>query len=107
MQLEYTSLASDTPYPFQSTLIHELGHAFGLTHADCYGEDMNTSESIMSYNTAHHSQRLAESATPGIFLPEEYFLLDLNALAFPSFVYDSARHNPSNKTLVTSTDIVN
>ncbi len=100
MQLEYTSLVSDTPYPIQSTLVHELGHAFGLTHSDCIGEDMNSSQSIMSYDPSHHSQGLVESATPGIFLPEEYFLLDLNALAFPSFTYDPATHNPTNKTLV-------
>jgi hypothetical protein len=99
-QLEYTSLVSDSPYPFQSTLIHELGHAFGLTHSDCFGEDMNSSVSLMSYDPSHHSQGLVESATPGVFLPEEYYLLDLANQAFPSFVYDATTHNPTNKTLV-------
>lgn len=35
---------------FQSTLLHELGHSFGLVHIDAYGYDMNANLSIMSYN---------------------------------------------------------
>jgi hypothetical protein len=99
-QLEYQSLVSDSPYPFQSTIIHELGHAFGLTHADCYGEDMSNSVSIMSYDPTHHSRGLVESTTPGVFLPEEYYLLNLAKQAFPHYVYDATKHNPTNKSLV-------
>ena len=50
---------------FQSTLQHELGHAFGLPHIDVYGQDMKNSESIMSYNPAHHTRGMQPSATPG------------------------------------------
>ena len=36
---------------FQSTLQHELGHAFGLPHVDVYGYPLKEGPSIMSYNT--------------------------------------------------------
>ena len=45
-----SSFGLDHPSPFQSTLRHELGHAFGLPHVDVYGYDMQTSESFMSRN---------------------------------------------------------
>ncbi len=32
IEIELSSLLSDDPSPFQSTLVHELGHAFGLQH---------------------------------------------------------------------------
>jgi hypothetical protein len=100
VQLEVGSLIGDAPYPFQSTLVHELGHAFGLVHSDCYGEDLATGRSIMSYNPAHWSSGLDPSATPGELLPEEYLLLDGNALAFPAFAWDAALHNPTGRALV-------
>jgi hypothetical protein len=34
IQMELAYLMGKDNYPFLSTLIHELGHAFGLTHAD-------------------------------------------------------------------------
>lgn len=91
VQLEHTSLTADAPYPFQSTIAHELGHGFGLVHADCFGEDMASSASIMSYDPSHHSAGLEPSATPGDLLPEERFLLASNALAFPAFQFDAGR----------------
>ena len=68
---------------FQSTLIHELGHAFGLSHVDCRGESMTASGSIMSYNPSHHSEGLQESYDPGGLTPEELLTLSRNRLAFP------------------------
>jgi hypothetical protein len=56
---------------FQSTLRHELGHAFGLPHVDHYGHDMAQSRSMMSYNQAHHTRGFEDSATPGVLLPRE------------------------------------
>jgi len=68
---------------FQSTLQHELGHAFGLVHADAYGESMEASRSLMSYNLAHHTDGLRPSATPGELLPVELLSLALNRRVFP------------------------
>jgi hypothetical protein len=68
---------------FQSTLIHELGHAFGLSHADCRGESMDTSASIMSYNRRHWSNGFSESDDPGVLTVEEVVTLARNRQAFP------------------------
>ncbi len=99
VQLEASGLADDQPYPIQSTLVHELGHGLGLVHSSCYGEDMATGQSIMSYNPAHWSSGLQPSATPGGFLPEEVFLLDAHDLAFPGLKYEAGVHNPSGRAL--------
>ena len=77
IQMEYTSLTGDHLYPFQSTLVHEIGHACGLLHVDSFGYDMQTNESLMSYNLSHHSNGMRHSDTPGIFNPEDYCLLSL------------------------------
>lgn len=68
---------------FQSSLIHELGHAFGLSHADCHGQSMHEGASIMSYNKAHWSAGLVESTDPGTFTAEDLVTLARNRLAFP------------------------
>lgn len=117
VHMEYQSLLCDPsnglyrdfPYPFLSTIEHEIGHAFGLVHVsttdgrtlDCYFlQDAELSPSIMGYNPSHHSACLQESADPGIFEPEEYFLLDRNKLAFPNFFFVPAVHNPTGRDLV-------
>ena len=106
---EYDSLLSDFPYPFQSTLQHELGHTFGLVHIkdsadndlDCYFlQPLALSDSIMGYNPTHLSSGTTESATPGIFEPEELFLLDLNHPAFPNFSFVDAVHGPAGRALL-------
>ena len=99
VEMEYSSLLSDYPYPFQSTLVHELGHAFGLTHVDCFGYDMNSNDSIMSYNLVHNSKGTTQSTTPGTFTAEDYFILALNKRAFPNFEYKSEIHNQKGKPL--------
>lgn len=80
---------------FQACLQHEIGHAFGLTHADAHGWDMKTSESLMSYNPAHRTNGFEASATPGMLLPEELRLLDANEGVFPRFAYDASRDAPA------------
>jgi hypothetical protein len=97
--LELSSLLTDKPYPFQSALVHELGHAFGLTHPNCYGYHLSENDSVMSYNPRHHSRGLPASTGPGELNPEEYYAIALNRLAFPNFVFIPAVHNPGNKPL--------
>ena len=80
-------------FPFLSTLIHELGHAFGRTHADCHGYDM------VSSKTRLWSKGFSLSVPPPVFNPEEYLMLAQNKLAFPNFNFIPARHNPSGKSL--------
>lgn len=94
VELELTDLLHHETSPFQSTLAHELGHAFGLAHVECHGYDMETNDSIMSYNLAHHSHGYTESATPGILIPEDFFVLARNKGVLPGFEYAPALHNP-------------
>lgn len=72
---------------FQSTLQHELGHSFGLPHVDCYGYDMSTNASIMSYNPAHHTRGFDPSPTPGTLIPEDLRALALNHRVFAKLSY--------------------
>ena len=97
VEMDYSSLMHDLPYPFQSTVVHELGHAFGLAHVDCLGYDMSSNGSIMSYNPRHHSKGLSLSDVPGNLNAEEYFILSLNKRAFPEFTYKEQVHNPDRK----------
>jgi hypothetical protein len=99
VHVDLSSLLDDERGFFQSTLVHELGHAFGLTHTDCHGYDMQKSDSIMGYNPLHHSKGVTLSE--GAFAPEEYFILSLNKRAFPAFVYIPAKHNPDKKKFTT------
>lgn len=99
VEMEFSALVSDSPYPFQSTLVHELGHAFGLTHSNCLGYDMTKSDSIMSYNTSHHSNGLNVSSAPGGLNAEEFYILSLNKRAFPISKFVPQLHNPESKPL--------
>lgn len=96
---ELSSLLTDKPYPFQSTLVHELGHAFGLTLPNCYGYHLSENASVMSYNPKHHSSGLPASPGRGALNPEEYYAIALNRLAFPGFEFVPAVHNPGNKNM--------
>jgi hypothetical protein len=73
---------------FQSTIQHELGHAFGLPHVDAYGYDMSKCDSLMSYNQAHHTAGFSQSSTPGVFIDEDRRGLALNQRVFPGLTYD-------------------
>lgn len=79
---------------YQSTIQHELGHAFGLPHVDVYGYDMETNRSIMSYNPGHHTNGFEPSATPGELIAEDLRGLALNRRAFPRLRYDPRRDCP-------------
>jgi hypothetical protein len=77
---------------FSGMISHELGHAFGLAHVDCYGYDQSTDHGAMSYNGA-----LPLDAV--ILNPEDYFVLSRNKPVFPNFKYDERIHNPQRKPL--------
>lgn len=89
-----SSFALDKFPNFQSTLQHEIGHSFGLPHINVYGYDMKTSDSLMGYNPAHHTEGFEPSATPGIFLPEDLRGLGINKRAFPHFTFDPVKDIP-------------
>ncbi len=84
-----SSFALDRIPFFQSTLQHELGHAFGLPHVDVYGYDMRTNPSIMSYDPAHHTDGFTDSPTPGILIAE-----DLRALRYDRGVFPALAAGP-------------
>jgi hypothetical protein len=89
-----SSFALDHIPNFQSTLQHELGHAFGLPHVDVYGYDMQTNDSIMSYNPAHHTNGFEPSPTPGILIPEDIRGLAYNDRVLPRLAFDPAADVP-------------
>lgn len=112
--LRYTETASN----LQSTLLHELGHSFGMPHTrESYGKCSATgcdgdtvtecpsiggqdllythqcSSSVMSYNPENHTSGLpnAPAQTPGGLIPEEIRDLARNSLVFPDlyFTYET------------------
>jgi hypothetical protein len=80
---------------FQTTLQHELGHAFGLPHPDVYGYDLKANPSIMSYSPANYTDGFKPSRTPGVLIPEDLRALALNDRAFPKTTFDPARDVPA------------
>lgn len=94
-----SSFHLDNSPNFESTLQHELGHSFGLPHVDNNGYDMNTNESIMSYNLNHHTNYFTPSATPGTLIPENLRDLSLNKLVFPDMYFDSILDIPFGYTI--------
>lgn len=93
VEMEWSALTNDRPYSFQSTLMHELGHAFGLVHADAFGYDQTNNDSIMSYQPRHATLGLETNTAPIILNPEDYFLLAQNKKVFPNFRFDPGQHN--------------
>lgn len=86
--LVMSSRALDQLPNFQSTLQHELGHAFGLPHVAAYGYSMRSNASIMSYNLDHHTDFFEPSDTPGILIPEDVRGLAFNDRVFPRLAFD-------------------
>jgi hypothetical protein len=102
VELAYLMQTYDYAWPFLPTLIHELGHAIGLTHADCHGYNMNTNRSIMASDPGVWSaETFSLSVPPPVFNPEEYLMLTQNKLAFPNFNFIPELHNPRDKSLKT------
>jgi hypothetical protein len=89
----------DASSNFQSTLQHEVGHGFGLPHADAYRYDMRANASIMSYNPKHHTNGLAPASEPGRLIPEDRRGLALNRRAFSGLAFDRRRDVPAGYAL--------
>ena len=64
------------------TLVHELGHAFGLTHVNCGGQSMLESNSLMSYNPKHRGRGTDITVYPGSLSDQEKINLMLNTRIF-------------------------
>lgn len=93
--IQLSTFAMDSRPNFQSTLQHELGHAFGLPHVDVYGYDMKANDSLMSYNPRHHTKDFLPSGTPAVLIPEDLRALALNRRVFPGLRFDPARDVPA------------
>jgi hypothetical protein len=96
------TLGLDTFKNFQSTLQHELGHSFGLTHVDSYNRSMENSPSIMSYNQTKHTNGWEPAAVPAILTPEDIRALALNQRALPGATFVPSRDVPSGYPLAPS-----
>jgi hypothetical protein len=88
-----SSHLADANSTFQTTLEHELGHAFGLVHPDAYGYNLTTNPSVMSYD-----DRLWHGFQPPevdrIFIPEDIYELSRNKLAFPHLYFNASEDVP-------------
>ncbi|MES2792293.1 MAG: hypothetical protein V4719_21930 [Planctomycetota bacterium] len=83
----------------QSTLQHEVGHSFGLSHVDAYKYDMTTNESLMSYNTKHHTNGFADSVEPGVLIPEDLRTLAMNDRGFDNLTFSTTEDVPEKYSL--------
>lgn len=77
---------------FLSTLVHELGHSFGLLHCNNHGEYLDSGQSIMCYTASHHSiDKFTFPNDPGNLSEEDKFLLSLNQDVFPTYSFTPSR----------------
>ncbi len=91
-----TSYSFERPTSIQTTMLHELGHAFGLPHVDVYGYDQKTTPSIMAYYQPFKTRAFQEAPENPVFLPEDLRGLALNPLVLPEFKFDAKRDFPKN-----------
>jgi hypothetical protein len=73
---------------FQGSILHELGHAFGLMHVDSYGYDQRSNKSIMSYSKSNWWTNFRPPKDPSILIPEDIRALAMNKRVFPNLYFD-------------------
>jgi hypothetical protein len=98
VHLELSSLLTDRP-SLVVPVHAELGHVFGLAHPDGYGYGLTADDSVMSYNPTQHTQGLPAGPGLGGLIPEQYYEVASNRLAFPNVVFTPAVHSPGSKPL--------
>lgn len=87
---------------FQGSLLHELGHALNLLHADTYGYDQRSSKSIMSYSKSNWWTNFTPPKDPSILIPEEIRALAMNKRVFPNLYFDAQKDIPKGYRLVST-----
>lgn len=97
--LNMSSFNLDRVPNFQSTLRHELGHAFGLVHVDAYKYDMSTTPSMMAYNLNYHTKGFEESVNLARFIAEDIRGLAINKRCFARLKFDPNGDNTKGKKL--------
>jgi hypothetical protein len=95
----FSQFAFNNQPDIQSTLQHEIGHCFGLTHVDAYQIDMQSNDSLMSYDQKHKTNGFQDSLTPGILIPEDLRALALNDRGFEKLTFSEADDVPANYKL--------
>jgi hypothetical protein len=78
----------------QGSFQHELGHAFGLVHVDCYGYDQYANKSVMSYNKENVWSGYNHPRERGILIPEDIRALSMNKRVFPNLYSDPKQDVP-------------
>jgi hypothetical protein len=89
---------------FYATLVHELGHSFGLTHTDCLGYSMSHGISIMSYNQGHITRGFDKGANAGALTSEERNTLLLNSRIFKNIEDKTTLQERSNHCVLSAMD---
>jgi hypothetical protein len=98
--LEYARMKAG----FYGALVHELGHAFGLTHTDCLGYSMSEGASIMSYNPRHRGTGTNKGGNAGGLAPEEQVTLLLNSRVFKNAIDPKELQDRSNACVLGAMD---
>ena len=98
--LEYSRMKSG----FYGTLVHELGHSFGLTHTSCLNYSMTDGVSIMSYNQRFLTKSFNKDTGYGVLTAEEKNTLLLNKRIFRNEINSEKLQDQSNACVLSSMD---
>jgi hypothetical protein len=94
-ELRHSSDVERMPLHFQTTLRHELGHAFGLPHVEVYGYDQGNTPSIMAYYRPFRAVGFRRASVTPRFIPEDLRGLALNPSVFDRLEFNQRRDMPA------------